>query len=78
MSKAQKIVGFGNSREKNDFYATPEDSTESLMKVTQFRGDIYEPCCGQGHISKVLINKVMEAHKVVSLLYKPTLIEKKL
>jgi UDP-N-acetyl-2-amino-2-deoxyglucuronate dehydrogenase len=28
--------------------------------------------------SKVLINKVMEAHKVVSLLYKPTLIEKKL
>ncbi len=25
------------------------------MRVTTFRGDIYEPCCGQGHISKVLI-----------------------
>ena len=55
MSKAQKIVGFGNDREKNDFYATPEESTESLLRVTTFRGNIYEPCCGQGHISKVLI-----------------------
>jgi hypothetical protein len=33
MSKAQKIIGYGDSREKNDFYATPEESTESLMKV---------------------------------------------
>ena len=55
MSKAQKIIGFGNDREKNDFYATPQESTESLLRVTTFRGDIYEPCCGQGHISKVLI-----------------------
>ena len=44
-------------KEKNDFYATPEESTESLLRVTTFRGDIYEPCCGQGHISKVLIKK---------------------
>ena len=55
MSKAQKIIGYGDSREKNDFYATPEESTESLMRVTTFRGNIYEPCCGQGNISKVLI-----------------------
>ena len=55
MSKAQKIIGFGDNREKNDFYATPEESTESLLRVASFRGDIYEPCCGQGHISKVLI-----------------------
>ena len=33
MSKAQKIVGFGNDREKNDFYATPQESTESLLRV---------------------------------------------
>ena len=55
MNKAQQIVGFSANREKNDFYATPEESTEKLLRVTTFRGNIYEPCCGQGHISKVLI-----------------------
>ena len=55
MNKAQQIVGFSANREKNDFYATPEESTEKLLRVTSFRGNIYEPCCGQGHISRVLI-----------------------
>jgi len=55
MNKAQQIVGYSANREKNDFYATPEESTEKLLRVTSFRGNIYEPCCGQGHISKVLI-----------------------
>ena len=55
MNKAQQIVGFSANREKNDFYATPEESTEKLLRVVTFRGRIYEPCCGQGHISEVLI-----------------------
>ena len=55
MNKAQQIVGYSTNREKNDFYATPEQSTEKLLSVVTFRGNIYEPCCGQGHISKVLI-----------------------
>ena len=55
MNKAQQIVGYSANREKNDFYATPEESTEKLLNVVTFRGNIYEPCCGQGHISKVLI-----------------------
>ena len=43
-----RIVGYNhkNTREKDDFYATPEKTTQSLLYV--------EPCCGQGHISKVL------------------------
>ena len=55
MNKAQQIVGYSANREKNDFYATPKESTEKLLNVVTFRGKIYEPCCGQGHISKVLI-----------------------
>ena len=55
MNKAQQIVGYSGNREKNDFYATPEESTEKLLRVTSFRGRIYEPCCGQGHISEVLV-----------------------
>ena len=42
-------------RQKDDFYATPLEATEQLLQVEQFNGKIYEPCCGQGHISKVLI-----------------------
>ena len=55
MNKAQQIVGFSANREKNDFYATPEESTEKLLNVVTFRGRIYEPCCGQVHISEVLV-----------------------
>ena len=55
MNKAQQIVGYSTNREKNDFYATPQESTEKLLNVVTFRGRIYEPCCGQGHISEVLV-----------------------
>ena len=63
MNKAQQIVGYSTNREKNDFYATPEESTDKLLNVVTFKGDIYEPCCGQGHISKVLIK---HGYKVTS------------
>jgi len=42
-------------RQKDDFYATPPEATEKLLKAEKFNGKIYEPCCGQGHISKVLL-----------------------
>ena len=44
-------------RETNDYYATPPIATELLLGLETFSTDILEPCCGQGHISKVL-----EAH----------------
>lgn len=57
LETAMKISGFNfrGDREKDDFYATPSEATEALLKVESFNGKIYEPCCGQGHISKVLI-----------------------
>tara|TARA_S200002703_G_C3671250_1_gene206086 strand:+ start:42 stop:620 length:579 start_codon:yes stop_codon:yes gene_type:complete len=51
------INGFNlrGDRQKDDFYATPLEATQQLLDVEKFQGKIYEPCCGQGHISKVLI-----------------------
>lgn len=41
-------------RELFDFYATPPLATRELCKLETFCKDILEPCCGMGHISKVL------------------------
>lgn len=42
-------------RVENDFYATDPQSVMDLLQLENFNGDtILEPCCGQGHISKVL------------------------
>ena len=51
-----RLIGFNprRDREKDDFYATPESTTLALLKAEKFIGPIWEPCCGAGHISKVL------------------------
>ena len=41
-------------RETNDYYATPPVATEMLCGLETFSKNILEPCCGEGHISKVL------------------------
>jgi hypothetical protein len=41
-------------RAENDFYATHPRATEMLCDLETFSNKILEPCCGQGHISKVL------------------------
>ena len=42
-------------RVKHDFYATDPQAVRELLKVEKFHQDILEPACGQGHISKVLV-----------------------
>ena len=49
-------ANFKNDREKHDFYATPEIATLSLLDKEKFTGNIWECACGDGAISKVLIN----------------------
>lgn len=44
-------------REVHDYYATPPVATELLCSLETFSKNILEPCCGEGHIAKVL-----EAH----------------
>ena len=39
---------------KNDFVPTPRSVTEALLRHEIFCGKIFEPCCGDGAISKVL------------------------
>ena len=42
-----------NERQKDDFYASHPDVGEWLMRLESFDGEIWEPCCGVGHLSKV-------------------------
>lgn len=52
------ILGASNhskvSRETFDYYATPIACVEDLLKAETFSKDIWEPCCGGGHICEVL------------------------
>lgn len=51
---ALRLLGDGDKREFADFYPTPAYVTEELLKREKFSGDIWEPACGEGHISKIL------------------------
>lgn len=42
-----------NDREENDFYATDPKALELLLKLESFE-NVWEPACGQGHLSEVL------------------------
>jgi hypothetical protein len=41
-------------REQHDYYATDPKAVELLLELEQFSPVIWEPACGEGHISKVL------------------------
>ena len=42
-------------REKDDFYPTPENATQSLLDKQKFEGNILECACGNGAMSEVMI-----------------------
>lgn len=43
------------NREINDFYPTHPSATRALLSVERFDGPIWEPACGEGDLSKVLL-----------------------
>lgn len=43
-----------NEREKNDYYATDPKAVELLLEQEEFSPKIWEPACGEGHMSEVL------------------------
>ncbi len=57
------IHNSGFERKGRDFYATPSRVTEALLRHVKFRGPVWEPCCGDGAMSKVLS---AHGHEVVS------------
>lgn len=55
ISRAHSIVGFRpEGRPAADYYPTPEIAVQGLLNKETFDGSIWEPACGQGHISQVL------------------------
>lgn len=50
------LAGTSVSRDRveEDYYATPPESTQALLDLEEFEGDVLEPCCGEGHMSEVL------------------------
>lgn len=55
LQQITRLVGSGGIRKKHDFYETPSYVTEELLKREEFNGPIWEPACGNGAISKVLV-----------------------
>ena len=58
-SRAHSIVGATNNcggRVSADHYPTPLSAIEKLLERESFEGTIWEPACGEGNISKSLIN----------------------
>lgn len=58
MSKLQggQLAG-GNpirGRVEDDFYATPAEATEALLKAEVFNGNVWECACGNGMMSEVI------------------------
>jgi hypothetical protein len=56
-------------REMNDYYATDPIAVKYLLEIEKFNHNILEPCCGEGHISKVLINAGYDV-KSTDLIYR--------
>jgi hypothetical protein len=52
--KPRAIHNSGYEREGGDFYATPAWVAEALLRHVRFRGKVWEPCCGDGALAKVL------------------------
>ena len=42
-------------RARWEFYPTPPEATRALLSVEAFDGPVWEPACGEGHISTVLM-----------------------
>lgn len=64
VSRARSIVGdSGGNRAEHDFYPTPPEATLALLSKVRFEGRIWEPACGRGDISEVLIK---QGYSVVS------------
>ena len=46
-----------NNRVEHDYYATPSQATLDILDREFLNGSILEPACGEGHISKLLVER---------------------
>ena len=52
--RGHRSAGRGERRRPQDYYATPTWATKALLDRERFWGNVYEPACGEGYISKEL------------------------
>ncbi len=45
-----------SERERHDYYATDPKALEVLLEHETFSPEVWEPACGEGHLSKVLLH----------------------
>lgn len=59
-----RLIGAGSkdNREKDDYYATPPDTTAAFLRRFRLRNRVWEPACGAGHMANVLIDHGYEVH----------------
>lgn len=50
-------------RQEHDYYATEPRAVELLLELEEIRPLVLEPCVGEGHIAKVLVDT---GHKLIS------------
>lgn len=60
--RAQSIVGYSDCRADNDFYPTPPQVTRDILEREKFEGNIWEPACGDGSMSKEIIRAGYSVH----------------
>jgi hypothetical protein len=63
VTKVRAVHESGFERVEGDFYPTPAWVTECLLSKVRLRGPVWEPCCGDGAIAKVL---TAAGHEVVA------------
>ena len=51
---ARPVHTSGYARVGRDFYATPAWVTEALLRHVTLRGPVWEPCCGDGAMARVI------------------------
>lgn len=56
VKQSRRFVNARKNLVDNDFYPTPESATIAILKREKFVGEVWEPACGDGAISRVLID----------------------
>jgi hypothetical protein len=64
-SLSRAVPGYpdATNRHPEDYYRTPRRAVDALLAVERFDGPVWEPACGDGAISEILLET---GHQVVS------------
>jgi len=63
MAGGKRGSGETRPRQHGDWYPTPEEVTEVLFPHVRIKGDVLEPCCGDGSLAKVIER---HGHRVIA------------